>query len=103
MIGRCSVQLVLRGSRTTINDKRVSFHPAIIWVQSVLAIYAWSERGYVYHKQLPTFLARKAASVGFVPATRNACRILLSVTTWDAVVVEDLEALCVELDVQCIE
>lgn len=37
------------------------------------------------------------------PATRHACRILLLVTTGDAVVVEDLEALCAELDVQCIE
>ena len=98
MIGRCSVQLVLRGSRTIINDKPCSNHLGptrsgdIRLVRTRLCVLQTTSQ----------LSCPKAASVGFVPVTRNACRILLSVTTWVAVVVEDLEALCVKLDVQCI-
>ena len=105
-VGRCSVWLtlgvVLRGSRAIINDKRVSFHAAIIRVQSVLPILRLVLTRLCVLQTTSQLSHPKVASVGFASATRNACRILPSVIG-DAVAVEDLEALCVELDVQCIE
>ena len=106
VVGRCSVRLtlgvVLRGSRTIINDKRVSFDAAIIQVQSVLAILRLVLTRLCALQTTSQLSYPKVPSVGSASPTRNACRILPSVIG-DAVAVEDLEGLCVELDVQCIE